>query len=48
MKTDKKTHDALHFIDIKSNELKDILRTVLHGVPGISLKGNKPSVLTLD
>jgi len=47
-KADKKTQEASHFIDIKSIELKDILRTVLHGVPGISLRGDKLSVTNLD
>lgn len=48
MKTDKKTQDASHFINVKSSELKDALGTVLHSVLGVSLKGNKPSVTNLD
>jgi hypothetical protein len=47
-KADRKTQEASHFIDIKSIELKDILRTILQGVPGISLKGDKLSVRNLD
>jgi hypothetical protein len=32
------------YIDIKSHDLRDILRVVLHGIKAISLMEDKPSV----
>ncbi|KAF8850015.1 P-loop containing nucleoside triphosphate hydrolase protein [Acephala macrosclerotiorum] len=41
---DKKTSANTVYIDIKSECLRDVLRTVLKGVHGISVKEDKPSV----
>ncbi len=41
---DKTTGDLTHFIDIKSEALRDILRTVLRNVNGICLRDDKPTV----
>jgi hypothetical protein len=34
-----------HYIDIKSEGLRDILRVVLHDIKAISLMEDKPSVI---
>jgi hypothetical protein len=44
IRIDKKTQDLTSYIDIKSEELRDILRIVLRDVYGISLNEDKPSV----
>lgn len=45
MKTlDKKTENPTYFIDLKSEALRDILRTVLQNVKGICLREDKPTV----
>ena len=41
---DKKTERTTHFIDVKSEGLRDILRSVLQGVDGTFLKEDKPTV----
>jgi hypothetical protein len=41
---DRKTKDAISYIDIKSEELRGILREVLKDVHGISLMVDKPTV----
>lgn len=41
---DRKTKDPMSYIDIKSEELRDILREVLKDVHGISLMVEKPTV----
>jgi len=41
---DKETKEPTFHIDIKSEELRDILREVLKDVYGISLMKDKPSV----
>jgi hypothetical protein len=41
---DKKTGDPTFHIDIKSETLQEILRKVLHGVKGLCLAGEKPTV----
>jgi len=42
--TDKKTSEPTAYIDIKSKDLRDILRTVLRDIRAASLEGNKPAV----
>jgi hypothetical protein len=44
---DKKTGEPSAFVDIKSTGLRDILRSVLQGVPWSNLKADKPSVTTM-
>ena len=41
---DKVTKDPTFYVDIKSAELRDILRDVLKDVYGLSLMEDKPSV----
>lgn len=41
---DKKTENPIYFIDLKSEALRDILRTVLQNVKGICLREDKPMV----
>lgn len=41
---DKKTSDPVFYVDIKSERLRDILRTVLQDVHGVSLREDKPQV----
>ena len=41
---DKKTTDPTYFVDVKSEGLRDILRTVLGDVNGICLREDKPTV----
>jgi hypothetical protein len=41
---DRKTKDPMSYIDIKSEELRGILREVLKDVHGISLMVEKPTV----
>jgi len=41
---DRSTKDAAFYVDIKSEELRDILREVLKDVHGISLMVEKPIV----
>ena len=41
---DRHTKDAISYIDIKSEELRGILREVLKDVHGISLMVDKPTV----
>ena len=41
---DKATDDAIAYVDIKSEGLRDILRTVLRDVNGICLREDKPTV----
>jgi hypothetical protein len=41
---DRKTKDAISYVDIKSEELRDVLREVLKDVHGISLMVDKPIV----
>lgn len=41
---DKKTEEPIYFIDLKSEALRDILRTVLQNVKGICLREDKPTV----
>lgn len=41
---DKTTKEPTHFIDIKSEPLRDTLRTVLQNVNGICLREDKPAV----
>ena len=43
-KIDKKTEKRTHHIDIKSEGLRDVLRSVLQDVKGICLREEKPSV----
>ena len=42
--TDKKTKRTTHLVDVKSEGLRDILRSVLQGVDGTFLKEDKPTV----
>lgn len=44
MRIDKKTNDATYFIDVKSEGLRDILRSVMQDVKGTCLKEDKPTV----
>ncbi|KAL9126352.1 MAG: hypothetical protein Q9217_004582 [Psora testacea] len=41
---DKGSSDPVFYIDVKSDKLRDILRTVLQDVHGISLREDKPAV----
>lgn len=41
---DKKTMDPTYYIDIKSEGLRDILRTVLRDVRTVNLNEDKPAV----
>lgn len=41
---DRKTNDPTFYIDIKSEELRDIVRTILRDVKGICLGDDKPTV----
>jgi hypothetical protein len=41
---DRNTKDATSYVDIKSEELRDVLREVLKDVYGISLMVDKPTV----
>lgn len=41
---DKKTSNPMFYIDIKSEKLRDILRTVLHDIHGVFLRENKPQI----
>ena len=41
---DRDTKDATSYADIKSEELRDILREVLKDVDGLSLMVDKPTV----
>ncbi|CZR66033.1 uncharacterized protein PAC_15933 [Phialocephala subalpina] len=41
---DKKTEKRTHYIDLKSEGLRDVLRSVLQDVKGICLREEKPSV----
>lgn len=41
---DKKTLEPTYYVDIKSEGLRDILRTVLGGVRAINLNEDKPAV----
>jgi hypothetical protein len=43
-KADKSTEKQIHYIDIKSEGLRDVLRSVLQDVKGICLREGKPSV----
>lgn len=43
-RVDKKTLERTSYVDIKSEELRDILRTVLGGVRAINLNEDKPAV----
>jgi len=43
---DKKSEKQTYFINIKSTELKDVVKEVLKDVPGLSLEEDKPSVST--
>ncbi len=44
---DKKTKEPIFHVDVKSEELRDILRDVLKDVYGVSLIEDKPSVSLL-
>lgn len=44
--TDRKTSEPTAYVDIKSEGLRDILRTVLRDVKWISLGEDKPAVYT--
>jgi hypothetical protein len=41
---DRKTKDVISYVNIKSEELQDVLREVLKNVYSISLMVNKPTV----
>jgi hypothetical protein len=41
---DKKTEDATYFIDVKSEGLRDILKSIMQDVEGTCLKEDKPTV----
>ena len=41
---DKKTMDLTYYIDIKSEGLRDILRTVLQDIRTVNLNEDKPAV----
>ena len=41
---DKKTMDPTYYIDIKSEGLRDILRTVLRDIRTVNLNEDKPAV----
>ncbi|KAL9004824.1 MAG: hypothetical protein Q9188_002368 [Gyalolechia gomerana] len=41
---DKKTSEPVFYVDIKSEKLRDILRTVLQNIHGISLREDKPQI----
>ena len=41
---DKKTMDPAYYIDIKSEGLRDILRTVLQDIRTVNLNEDKPAV----
>ena len=42
--TDKKTKRMTHLVDVKSEGLQDILRSVLQGVDRTFLKEDKPTI----
>ena len=44
VKLDKKTSDPVFYIDIKSEKLRDFLRTVLQNIYDVSLREDKPQV----
>ena len=41
---DRKTDDPIFYIDIKSQELRDILRNMLRNINGVCLREDKPTV----
>jgi hypothetical protein len=44
---DKETKEPIFHVDVKSEELRDILREILKDVYGISLMEDKPSISLL-
>jgi hypothetical protein len=45
--SDKKTGDPTFYVDVKSEELRDILRVILRDVRGVSLNEDKPAANAL-
>ena len=41
---EKKTLDPTYYVDIKSKELRDILRTILRDIRMINLNEDKPTI----
>lgn len=41
---EKKTLDPTYYVDIKSKELRDILRTILRNIRMINLNEDKPTI----
>ena len=46
--TDRKTQDLTSYVDIKSNQLQEILVKVFKDVRDISIREDKPTIRTLN